>query len=101
MKNDSTVEKENTMEMKKGKDAGDGEKYLNELLEAMEAVRSDDLKVRVKKTGSGIYRELAASFNAMVVMIGGLATEVSRVAREVGAEGKLGSQANVSEASGA
>lgn len=65
------------------------ESYLNELLEAMEAVRSGDLKVRVKRTGPGIYKELATSFNAMVAMIGGLAGEVSRVAREVGTEGKL------------
>ena len=80
---------------------GSGQEPLYEFLDAMEAVRSGDLKVRVKKTGPGIYRELAISFNAMVVMIGGLATEVSRVAREVGTEGKLGSQANVPEAAGA
>ena len=97
MAKDSTNERETREE----KGSGGGENYLNELLEAMEAVRSGDLKVRVKKTGPGIYRELATSFNAMVVMIGGLATEVSRVAREVGAEGKLGSQANVPEAAGA
>ena len=71
-------EEENTMEITKEKGVrGDGENYLNELLEAMEAVRNGDLKVRVKKTGPSIYRELAASFNGMVGMIGGLATEVS------------------------
>lgn len=103
MKKDQ-MEEENTEVSTRGgkeKGTGDGENYLNELLEAMEAVRSGDLKVRVKKTGPGIYRELATSFNAMVVMIGGIATEVSRVAREVGAEGKLGSQASVPEAAGA
>lgn len=104
MAKDFKMEEENTEVSARGgkeRGAGDNENYLNELLEAMEAVRSGDLKVRVKKTGPGIYRELAISFNAMVVMIGGLATEVSRVAREVGAEGKLGSQASVPEASGA
>jgi methyl-accepting chemotaxis protein len=77
-----------------------GEERLYELLDAMEAVRRGDLTVRVKM-GSGIYRELATSFNTMVTMIGGLATEVSRVSSEVGTEGKLGSQAQVPDAEGA
>jgi len=76
-----------------------GEERLYELLDAMESVRRGDLSVRVK-VGPGIYRELATSFNTMVTMIGGLATEVTRVAKEVGTEGKLGGQAAVIEVAG-
>ena len=101
--NDEPQEQEDGNTMKGGRAAidGGGEERLSELLDAMEAVRRGDLTVRVKKTGRGIYSELAVSFNTMVTMIGGLATEVSRVAREVGTEGKLGSQAKVPEAAGA
>ncbi len=76
-----------------------GEERLYELLDAMEAVRRGDLTVRVK-VGPGIYRELATSFNSLVTMIGGFSTEVTRVAKEVGTEGKLGGQAAVQNVAG-
>ncbi|TSC94019.1 MAG: atypical hybrid histidine kinase [Parcubacteria group bacterium Licking1014_1] len=97
---DQEQEEEDTRETRKEKGAGEGENYLAELLEAMESVRSGDLKVRVRKRGPGVYRELATSFNAMVSMIGGFSTEVTRVAKEVGTEGKLGGQAAVPNIAG-
>ncbi len=93
--NDESQEQGEKNITKKGKGARDaGEERLYELLDAMEAVRRGDLTVRVK-VGPGIYRELANSFNTMVTMIGGFSSEVTRVAKEVGTEGKLGGQATV------
>tara|TARA_Y100000034_G_scaffold107153_1_gene136418 strand:+ start:271 stop:726 length:456 start_codon:yes stop_codon:yes gene_type:complete len=73
---------------------GGGDDRLYELLDALEAVRKGDLAVKLSP-GAGVYGELATSFNNMVQMIGGLAGEVSRVAREVGEEGKLDANAKV------
>ncbi|MEX3910136.1 hypothetical protein AB4Y33_43335, partial [Paraburkholderia sp. BR14319] len=48
----------------------------------------------------GEILELKNTINTMVDQLGSFASEVTRVAREVGVEGKLGGQAKVPGASG-
>ena len=43
----------------------------------------------------GEYKRLADTINTMVDQLNAFASEVTRVAREVGTEGKLGGQADV------
>ena len=76
------------------------EKQLERLLEAMEAVRKGDLTQRLKKEREDIFGELAGSYNSMVDNLSTFASEVTRVAREVGIEGKLGGQAEVAGVAG-
>jgi len=75
---------------------GEGaEKQLRELLEAMEAVRKGDLTRKLRKEREDIFGKLAVSYNGMVDLLNSFGGEVTRVAREVGGEGKLGGQAAV------
>ena len=76
------------------------EKQLRQFLEAMEAVRQGDLTKRLKKERDDIFGELAVSYNGMVDLLNGFGSEVTRVAREVGTEGKLGGQAKIEGVSG-
>src|SRR2546430_12282611 len=43
----------------------------------------------------GEFQRIAKAVNTMVIQLNGFASEVSRLAREVGTEGKLGGQARV------
>ena len=76
------------------------EKQLRELLEAMEAVRKGDLTKKLRKEETDIFGELAESYNGMVDLLNRFGGEVTRVAREVGTEGKLGGQAKVEGVTG-
>ncbi len=71
------------------------ERQLRELLEAMEAVRRGDLSRRLKKGREDIFGEIADSYNEMTESLTTFSGEVTRVAKEVGTEGKLGGQAKV------
>ena len=71
------------------------ERQLRSLLAAMEAVRQGDLTQSLAKEGEDILGELAESYNGMVDLLRRFGGEVTRVAREVGSEGKLGGQADV------
>ena len=73
----------------------EAERQLGELLEALEAVRKGDLTKKLKSKRGDIFGELAESYNSMVDLLNGFGIEVTRVAREVGTEGKLGGQAEV------
>jgi len=64
-------------------------------LEALEALRKGDLTVRLKKETEDIFGQLADSYNQTAEQLGTFGAEVTRVAREVGMEGKLGAQAEV------
>src|SRR4029077_923390 len=48
----------------------------------------------------GQYKRLADTINTMVDQLNGFASEVTRVAREVGTEGNLGGQADVKGVAG-
>ena len=59
------------------------------------AVASGDLSRKITVDVKGEILELKNTINTMVDQLNGFASEVSRVAREVGTEGKLGGQAQV------
>src|SRR5205809_120458 len=59
------------------------------------AVRTDERRVEITGEAKGEILELNRTINTMVDQLNAFAGEVSRVAREVGTEGKLGGQAQV------
>jgi len=73
---------------------------LEQLLAGLTAVRGGDFSTRLALTGDPLVDEIAAVFNRMVDQLDQFTSEVTRVAREVGTEGKLGGQANVPGVSG-
>src|SRR5690606_12405009 len=64
------------------------------------AVAKGDLGQKVTVDVKGEIQELKTTINTMVDQLGSFASEVTRVAREVGSEGKLGGQARVEGVSG-
>src|SRR5207237_876384 len=64
------------------------------------AVATGDLSKKVTVDVKGEIAELKETINTMVDQLSSFADEVTRVAREVGTEGKLGGQANVKGVSG-
>ena len=73
---------------------------LEQLLAGLTAVRGGDFSTRLALTGDPLVDEIAAVFNRMVDQLDQFTSEVTRVAREVGTDGKLGGQANVPGVSG-
>ncbi len=73
---------------------------LEQLLAGLTAVRGGDFSTRLALTGDPLVDEIAAVFNRMVDQLYQFTSEVTRVAREVGTDGKLGGQANVPGVSG-
>src|SRR6202008_3307285 len=59
------------------------------------AVAKGDLSKKITVDVRGEILELKSTINTMVDQLNGFASEVTRVAREVGTEGKLGGQAQV------
>src|SRR5215207_684064 len=64
------------------------------------AVATGDLSKKITVDVKGEILELKNTINTMVDQLSSFADEVTRVAREVGTEGKLGGQANVPGAAG-
>src|SRR5204862_517608 len=64
------------------------------------AVANGDLSRKITVEARGEVAALAETINAMVDRLNAFAAEVTRVAREVGTEGKLGGQAEVAGVSG-
>src|SRR5438874_6430814 len=64
------------------------------------AVANGDLSRKITVEARGEVAALAETINAMVDRLNAFAAEVTRVAREVGTEGKLGGQAEVADVSG-
>jgi len=64
------------------------------------AVANGDLSQKITVDAKGEISELKNTINTMVDQLNSFAAEVTRVAREVGTEGKLGGQAEVSGVSG-
>src|SRR5215831_5314978 len=64
------------------------------------AVAKGDLTKKITVDVKGEFLELKATINTMVDQLRSFASEVTRVAREVGTEGKLGGQAQVEGVSG-
>ncbi|GAA0536295.1 histidine kinase [Saccharopolyspora subtropica] len=64
------------------------------------AVARGDLSKKIDVDARGEILELKTTINTMVDQLSAFAAEVTRVAREVGTEGKLGGQAEVADVSG-
>src|SRR5207244_4360713 len=64
------------------------------------AVDNGDLSRKITVDARGEVLELKNTINSMVEQLNGFASEVTRVAREVGTEGKLGGQADVKGVAG-
>ncbi|MER6992567.1 HAMP domain-containing protein [Saccharopolyspora hirsuta] len=64
------------------------------------AVARGDLSKKIDVDARGEILELKTTINTMVDQLSAFASEVTRVAREVGTEGKLGGQAEVADVSG-
>jgi HAMP domain-containing protein/signal transduction histidine kinase/DNA-binding response OmpR family regulator len=68
---------------------------VRNIAEVTTAVANGDLSRKIEVDVKGEILELKNTINTMVEQLRGFASEVTRVAREVGTEGKLGGQANV------
>ena len=64
------------------------------------AVAKGDLTTKITVDARGEILELKNTINTMVDQLSSFASEVTRVAREVGTEGKLGGQADVKGVAG-
>ncbi len=68
---------------------------VRNIAEVTTAVANGDLSKKITVDVKGEILELKNTINTMVDQLNGFASEVSRVAREVGTDGKLGGQAQV------
>jgi HAMP domain-containing protein/signal transduction histidine kinase/ActR/RegA family two-component response regulator len=73
---------------------------VRNIAEVTTAVARGDLSKKITVDAKGEVLELKSTFNTMVDQLNAFASEVSRVAREVGTEGKLGGQAEVAGGAG-
>jgi HAMP domain-containing protein/CheY-like chemotaxis protein/signal transduction histidine kinase len=64
------------------------------------AIATGDLSQKITVDVKGEMLELKNTINSMVDQLSAFASEVTRVAKEVGTEGKLGGQANVEDVAG-
>ncbi|MFD8589281.1 HAMP domain-containing protein [Streptomyces sp. NPDC059637] len=71
------------------------ERELRQLLAGLTAVRDGDFGTRLPADRDGLLGEIATVFNGMVDQLSLFTSEVTRVAREVGTDGRLGGQAEV------
>jgi HAMP domain-containing protein/GAF domain-containing protein len=76
------------------------ESGLEQLLAGLTAVRGGDFSTRLLETGDPLMDQIATVFNGMADQLDLFTSEVTRVAREVGSEGRLGGQADVKGVSG-
>jgi HAMP domain-containing protein/signal transduction histidine kinase/CheY-like chemotaxis protein len=75
--------------------AGNLTSQVRNIAEVTTAVARGDLSRKIEVNVKGEILELKNTINTMVDQLRAFASEVTRVAREVGSEGKLGGQANV------
>jgi signal transduction histidine kinase/HAMP domain-containing protein len=80
--------------------AGNLTGQVRNIAEVTTAVANGDLSKKITIDVKGEFLELKNTVNAMVDQLNAFAGEVTRVAREVGVEGKLGGQAQSTEVSG-
>src|SRR5256884_2418348 len=73
---------------------------VRNIAEVTTAVQRGDLSKKITVEVQGEILELKNTINVMVDQLNAFASEVTRVAREVGTEGRLGGQAHVPGASG-
>src|ERR1700710_790591 len=75
--------------------AGNLTGQVRNIADVTTAVANGDLSKKITVDVRGEIQELKNTINTMVDKLNGFASEVTRVAREVGTEGRLGGQANV------
>ncbi len=80
--------------------AGNLTGQVRDIAEVTTAVANGDLSKKITADVNGEFLELKNTVNAMVDQLNRFASEVTRVAREVGVEGKLGGQAQSAEVAG-
>src|SRR5213595_1481428 len=80
--------------------AGNLTGQVRNIAEVTTAVANGDLSKKITVPVKGEILELKATINTMVDQLNSFASEVTRVAREVGTEGKLGGQAEVKGVAG-
>jgi HAMP domain-containing protein/signal transduction histidine kinase/DNA-binding response OmpR family regulator len=80
--------------------AGNLTSQVRNIAEVTKAVAAGDLSKKITVDVKGEILELKNTVNTMVDQLRSFASEVTRVAREVGTEGKLGGQARVEGVSG-
>ena len=80
--------------------AGNLTSQVRNIADVTTAVAKGDLSRKITVEAAGEILELKNTINTMVDQLNAFASEVTRVAREVGSEGKLGGQAEVQGVSG-
>ena len=80
--------------------AGNLTGQVRDIAEVTTAVANGDLSKKITADVRGEFLQLKNTVNAMVDQLNRFAGEVTRVAREVGVEGKLGGQAQSQEVAG-
>ncbi|MCU1624166.1 MAG: hybrid sensor histidine kinase/response regulator [Frankiales bacterium] len=80
--------------------AGNLTSQVRNIAQVATAVAKGDLSQKITVDAQGEILELKSTVNTMVDQLSSFADEVTRVAREVGTEGKLGGQAQVRGVSG-
>src|SRR5438128_1148103 len=80
--------------------AGNLTTQVRNIAEVTTGVAPGDLSKKITVDASGEILRLKETINTMVDQLNGFAGEVTRVAREVGTEGKLGGQAQVKGVAG-
>ncbi|HTK50028.1 MAG TPA: HAMP domain-containing protein [Gemmatimonadaceae bacterium] len=80
--------------------AGNLTSQVRNIADVTTAVARGDLSKKITAEAKGEILELKDTVNTMVDQLNAFAAEVTRVAREVGTEGRLGGQANVEGVSG-
>ncbi|MFO1388865.1 HAMP domain-containing protein [Cellvibrio sp.] len=80
--------------------AGNLTSQVRNIADVTTAVANGDLSKKISADAKGEILQLKDTINTMVDQLRSFASEVTRVAREVGTEGRLGGQANVPGASG-
>ncbi|MFL6619264.1 MAG: HAMP domain-containing protein, partial [Povalibacter sp.] len=80
--------------------AGNLTGQVRNIAEVATAIARGDLSRKITVDVKGEILELKETVNTMVDQLNGFSAEVTRVAREVGTEGKLGGQAEVKDVSG-
>src|SRR5437588_1764072 len=81
--------------------AGNLTSQVRNIAKVTTAVANGDLSKKITVDVRGEMLELKDTINTMVDQLNAFASEVTRVAREVGTEGKLGGQAEVPGVAGA
>ena len=78
-----------------------GDPRLRELLGALQAAQDGDFAVRLPFTrGTGVMNDIARAFNSVVSRNEALSTEIVRLERVVGREGRMTERASLGEVSG-